>query len=101
MADPLSFGMMSSRAPHPIPYQGSKRLLAPAILRYFPKDTSKLVEPFAGAAAVSIAAALHRKAHSFVLSDINEPLMDLWAQIINSPGRITAAYSKLWQSQEG
>ena len=34
--------------PHPIPYQGSKRGLAPIILAYFPSHFRRLVEPFAG-----------------------------------------------------
>lgn len=90
-----------TKAPHPIPYQGSKRNLAPSILGYFPKETKRLFEPFAGAAAVSIAAALHRKAHSFVLNDINTPLMDLWMQIIDSPETIAVAYMELWEKQSG
>ncbi|MGH9723349.1 MAG: Dam family site-specific DNA-(adenine-N6)-methyltransferase [Bryobacteraceae bacterium] len=87
------------KAPHPIPYQGSKRHLAPFILAYFPKGTKRLIEPFAGAAAVSIAAALHRKAHSFILNDINEPLMDLWTRIIDSPVEIAESYRKIWEGQ--
>src|SRR2546430_423455 len=70
------------RAPHPIPYQGSKRLLAPAILTYFPRNPVRLVEPFAGAAGVSIAAVLTGHAHTVVLNDINKPLMRLWKSII-------------------
>src|ERR1039457_2234815 len=89
------------RAPHPIPYQGSKRFLAHAILEYFPRDTSRLLEPFAGAAAVSIAAALRCKAHSFIVADINTPLMDLWDQIVNSPEAILSAYGVLWENQLG
>ncbi|MCB1922102.1 MAG: DNA adenine methylase, partial [Candidatus Competibacteraceae bacterium] len=45
------------KIPHPIQYQGSKRNLAPAILEYFPNNINKLVEPFSGSAAISIAAA--------------------------------------------
>jgi DNA adenine methylase len=89
------------RAPHPIPYQGSKRFLAPSILRYFPNDINRLFEPFAGAAAVSIAAALQGKAQSFIVADINAPLMDLWNQIINSPEAILSAYRHLWDNQLG
>ena len=36
--------------PHPIPYQGSKRRLASAILRYVPRGANRMVEPFAGSA---------------------------------------------------
>ncbi|HBB31201.1 MAG TPA: hypothetical protein DDZ80_05770 [Cyanobacteria bacterium UBA8803] len=40
--------------PHPIQYQGSKRNLASNILRFLPNRVERLVEPFAGTAAVSI-----------------------------------------------
>jgi len=89
------------KIPHPIPYQGSKRALAPAILAYFPPDTHRLLEPFAGAAAVSLAAASAGRARSFALNDSNAPLMDLWTRIVESPESIAAAYSKLWESQHG
>jgi DNA adenine methylase len=87
------------KTPHPIPYQGSKRFLAPAILAYFPQDTHRLLEPFAGAAAVSLAAALAGRARHFELNDINAPLMELWMRIVESPESIAAAYRKLWESQ--
>ena len=45
------------RIPHPIPYQGSKRGIAEAILAYFPQHVTRLIEPFAGSAAVTLAAA--------------------------------------------
>ena len=89
------------RAPHPIPYQGSKRLLAPSILAYFPKNPVRLIEPFAGAAAVSIAAALKGRARSLVLNDVNEPLMRLWQDIIENPEDVASAYAHLWNSQLG
>jgi len=90
---------MVMKVPHPIPYQGSKRNLAPAILKYFPKTLATLVEPFAGAAAVSIAAVFKGKAERIILNDINEPLMHLWESIINSPEAVTSAYAHLWESQ--
>ncbi len=43
--------------PHPIPYQGSKRRLAAAILAHAPSGVRRLIEPFAGSAAISLAAA--------------------------------------------
>ena len=36
------------KLPHPIPYQGSKRKLAPVIGRYLPEDIRVFYEPFAG-----------------------------------------------------
>jgi DNA adenine methylase len=85
--------------PHPIPYQGSKRNLASAILSYFPPDVEKLIEPFAGSAAVTLAAAYHRKVKRFHINDLNKALMDLWEEIINQPEHITKKYEKIWLSQ--
>ena len=87
--------------PHPIPYQGSKRNLAPAIIACFPEDAERLVEPFAGSAAVSLAAAYHGKAQHFLLNDVNMPLMDLWRNIIDKPDDLADRYEKLWKAQLG
>jgi DNA adenine methylase len=87
--------------PHPIPYQGSKRWIARAIVASFPPDAQRLFEPFAGSAAVSLAAAYLGKAKCFFLNDTNVPLMDLWNKIINEPEVIAAQYRKLWESQQG
>ena len=46
------------KVPHPIPYQGSKRNLAPAILGYFPERVGTLIKPSAGSVALTLAAAL-------------------------------------------
>jgi DNA adenine methylase len=87
--------------PHPIPYQGSKRALAPLILSHFPKDATRLIEPFAGSAAVALLAAQRRPVDQFVLNDVNAPLMHLWSSIINQPERLGAVYERLWQAQTG
>jgi DNA adenine methylase len=87
--------------PHPIPYQGSKRSLAPVILQYFPADTCRLIEPFAGSAALSLAAATHKKAEHFALNDINAPLMTLWHSIIHEPAALADRYETLWEAQSG
>ena len=87
--------------PQPIPYQGSKRQLAPRILQHFPKDASRIVEPFAGSAAITIAAASRRLAAKFWINDANTPLMDLWREIIENPEVISCAYAKLWNAQLG
>ena len=87
--------------PHPIPYQGSKRWIAKAIVSCLARNTVRLVEPFAGSAAVSLAAALHGKARRFWLNDLNKPLMELWRRIINSPQELTDKYGQLWLEQQG
>jgi len=87
------------KIPHPIPYQGSKRNLANQILRFFPDDVNRLVEPFAGSAAISIASAFYFKADQFWVNDINEPLIKLWEKMIYSPELIIKQYHDIWFAQ--
>jgi len=91
--------MKSKKLPHPIPYQGSKRNLASDILRYFPEHIEVLYEPFAGSAAMTIAAAEARVAQAFHLNDLNKPLIDLWEEIINKPEQLATQYKTLWNEQ--
>lgn len=88
------------RVPHPIQYQGSKRGLAPLILRYLPAKMEKLVEPFAGSAAVSVACAARGRAKTYWLNDLNKPLADLLGLIINHPQELADAYKEIWNAQE-
>ena len=88
-----------ARIPHPIPYQGSKRKLAPSILSYFPRDIETLFEPFAGSAAISIAAAREGLARYFHLNDLNAPLMNLWQMMINQPEKLIVQYERIWREQ--
>ncbi len=87
--------------PHPIPYQGSKRRLAAAILSHVPKNQyQRLVEPFAGSAAVTLAAATQQKTFSsFVIGDALEPLIRLWEMVIDDPTIPAEEYGKLWQRE--
>lgn len=83
----------------PFPYQGSKRNLAEKIARHFPTKTTRLVEPFAGSAAMSIFAAQHRLADRFIINDSYEPLINLWKAIMKDPETCAAEYEKLWTWQ--
>ena len=85
--------------PHPIPYQGSKRNLAAEILRYFPPKFDALYEPFAGSAAMTIAAAVGRPDSRYHINDLNKPLMNLWRAMIETPEEIAARYEILWHQQ--
>lgn len=87
--------------PHPIPYQGSKRALTHTILRYFPTERVRLFEPFAGSAAVSLAAVANGLVDKVVLNDANVPLMKLWERIIDTPGVVASHYKRLWTTQLG
>jgi DNA adenine methylase len=89
------------RIPHPFPYQGSKRGIAKHIISQFPNDVDCLIEPFCGAGTVSIAAAAHGLANRFYLNDLNKPLMDLWAQILEKPHLLADQYEYLWNQQYG
>ena len=89
------------KLPHPIPYQGSKRNIAGQILRCFPDGFHRLMEPFAGSAAISIASAFYLKAHKFIINDINEPLIIMWNEIINNPTQIIKKYYDIWNGQIG
>ncbi|WP_166383398.1 DNA adenine methylase [Catellatospora methionotrophica] len=86
-------------APHAIPYQGSKRRLAHAIVPLLPPDTARLLEPFAGSAAVAIAARHLRIGETAEISDVNEPLMRLWQRVLAEPLALAADYERLWHEQ--
>ncbi len=87
--------------PHPIPYQGSKRQLAQYIVSLFPAETKQLVEPFAGSAAVSLAAGHMKRVKRWVINDLHQPLIDLWDKIIWKPEDISDKYEKIWKAQLG
>lgn len=85
--------------PHPIPYQGSKRNLANEVMRYFPFSFNTLIEPFAGSAAITIAAAAKKRGEFYHINDLNKPLMDLWLAIVQAPEEISSRYETLWYQQ--
>ncbi|MGB2841275.1 MAG: DNA adenine methylase [Halobacteriota archaeon] len=87
------------KAPHPFPYQGSKRNIASDILQYFPSSINTLFEPFAGSAAISIAAAMRGRAKRFYINDLNKALEDLIKKIVEEPEIIADQYVTLWTSQ--
>lgn len=91
---------MTGRIAHPIPYQGSKRRLASIILEYFPADIGTLFEPFAGSAAVSLAAAKAGKAQRHHISDSLVELVEIWSDIINHPARLATEYESIWHGQQ-
>lgn len=93
--------MRLGNIPQPFPYQGSKRKLAPLIIKCIPETTQCLFEPFAGSAAVSVAAAWTDKARRFWLNDTHAALMGLWEQIISDPTGLSAKYEKCWLAQSG
>jgi DNA adenine methylase len=93
--------MPGPTVPHPIPYQGSKRQIAAAILSRFPEAASRLVEPFCGSAALSLSAVQAGRASSVWLNDANAPLMRLWREIIDRGESLANRYEALWNDQAG
>ncbi len=91
---------IAGNVPHPIPYQGSKRWLAPTICGCFPRDTQTLFEPFAGSAAVTLRAASAGAAERFVIGDLHAPIASLWRAIIDAPFDLADEYERLWREQE-
>jgi DNA adenine methylase len=86
--------------PHPIPYQGSKRRLAEAILSHVEVGRSeRLVEPFVGSGAVTLAAARQGKFREFLVGDKLEPLVILWQSIMTNPAPLADEYEELWHRE--
>ncbi len=85
--------------PHPVQYQGSKRNLAPDILKFIPTKVERLVEPFAGTAAISVAASWKQISQKFWINDLNQPLVELLELIVEQPSVIAGAYTEIWNQQ--
>jgi len=90
---------MSGRVPHIVQYQGSKRILAPQIIQYMPKSFIRLIEPFAGMAAISIAIAQRKRTEQFYINDLNAPLIRLIEYAVNTPTALIDNYTALWNQQ--
>ena len=86
--------------PHPIPYQGSKRRLADVILKYAPGKVQTLIEPFAGSAAITLAAAGRRIGKRYIVGDSLEPLVQVWKQILTEPDDFADGYERVWRDQK-
>ena len=74
-------------------------MLAPQILPYLPGNFSRLVEPFAGMAAITIAVAKNEMSDSFVVNDINDALVGILEQAINFPEKLYEEYVGVWLAQ--
>ncbi len=91
--------MINRTVPHIVQYQGSKRNLASQILQYMPQSFSRLIEPFAGMAAITIAVAKQHRADSYYLNDLNQPLISILQEAIDNPDSLLAEYGKVWSEQ--
>lgn len=88
------------KAPHAIPYQGSKRKLADVILQNVENvDIDNFYEPFAGSGAITLAAASRNLATHYILNDKYSPIIELWKLIINAPELASKKYGDIWNAQ--
>ena len=90
---------MNGTTPHIVQYQGSKRNLAPQILRYIPQKFNRLIEPFAGMVAITIAVSSQNRADRNLLNDLNKPLVNILEESITNPQRLIDNYTKVWCEQ--
>lgn len=90
----------TSPVPHFLPYQGSKRLLAKAILGHVGgRQFARVIEPFAGSGAITLAAAQTGLAQRFLLADSLAPLCALWQRALTDPERLADDYATLWHGE--
>ncbi|WP_298034059.1 Dam family site-specific DNA-(adenine-N6)-methyltransferase [uncultured Desulfovibrio sp.] len=90
---------MKGKIPHIVQYQGSKRILASQILQYMPDSFNRLLEPFSGMAAISIATAYNNRTDAYVINDINAPLIKMLQEAIEYPQKLIDSYSEVWSEQ--
>jgi DNA adenine methylase len=91
---------MAGKLPHPVPYQGSKRVLAPRIGTHVPRDIEVWFEPFAGSAAMTLWALEADAARRYVIADVLAPIAELWQAVIDAPAATAERYGAIWRGQQ-
>lgn len=81
-----------------IKWSGSKRHQADNIISYFPRHIETYYEPFCGGASVARALMESKEitVDNFILSDLNEDLINLWWEIVLNPQGVSEHYRTLW-----
>lgn len=82
--------------PHAIPYQGSKRKLAPQIAEFLPTSCDVFFEPFCGSASITIFAAANNLARKYVIGDKLPEIVDLMSKIVQEPEKTARGYRQIW-----
>jgi len=59
----------------------------------------RLIEPFAGSAAITLAAASRQAFGRYVIGDALRPLAQVWELILTDPEHLCSTYERLWRSQ--
>ena len=69
------------------------------ILNFLPAKFGRLVEPFSGSAAMTLACAVRGRAAQYWLNDLNQPLAELLNLMINRPEELADHYASLWKGE--
>ena len=64
-----------------------------------PRRFSRLVEPFAGMAAITIAAAKQERSNAYIINDLNHAIVGILKTAVESPQQLYQDYEKLWLEQ--
>jgi len=64
-----------------------------------PRCAGRLVEPFAGSAAITLAAAARNAYERYLIADGLGPLAEIWRLIIQDPQQLASGYERLWRRQ--
>jgi DNA adenine methylase len=64
-----------------------------------PRKFNRLIEPFAGMAAITIAAAKEKRARQYFINDINESIVNLLQMAIDKPIDLIDKYTTVWTEQ--
>ena len=81
-----------------IKWSGSKRSQANEIVKRIPREIGTYYEPFCGGCSVlrRLLSSKEHRVNSFVCSDANSDLIDLWNAIRDSPEFIVQEYTQMW-----
>lgn len=81
-----------------IKWSGSKRSQAEEIVNRIPMEIGTYYEPFCGGCSVlrRLLSSKEHRVNSFVCSDANSDLIDLWNSIRDCPEFIVQEYTQMW-----
>ena len=81
-----------------VKWSGSKRSQAAEIVNRIPREIGTYYEPFCGGCSVlrRLLSSKEHRVNSFVCSDANSDLIDLWNSIRDSPEFIVQEYTQMW-----
>lgn len=64
-----------------------------------PQSFGRLIEPFSGTAAITLAAANRGMGEAYVVNDLNAPLVGMLEEAVENPARLHQNYRELWEAQ--